>query len=182
MSLAAWVRAEHASFVAASIWEAKSLRVSRCNYLISSIPGRGFCLVSAWRGRNMWRQVLGHCKQTQLWPASCTNCPAFGSQRARGIVWLPGWLFWSVHLSGGDKQWKLLLRSLELRELWGFILLRAVLSELSPISQAKLIHIIQPILTSNPHPHYIRFHWGCSSEQLYSSSDAVGAPQIYLWG
>ena len=40
----------------------------------------------------------------------------------------------------------------------------------------------QPIPMSNPHLHYIRLHWGCSSKQLYSSSDAVGAPPLDLWG
>jgi len=46
--------------------------------------------------------------------------------------------------------------------------------------QLSSAYIIQLIPTSNPHPHYIRLLWGCSSEQLYSSSDAVGAPQLDL--
>src|SRR5882724_9659187 len=50
MSLAAWVRAEHASFVAASIQEAKSLRVSMRDSLIGSMPSRGFFPVSSMKG------------------------------------------------------------------------------------------------------------------------------------
>ena len=42
----------------------------------------------------------------------------------------------------------------------------------------------QPILTSNPHPQCYDSDsaQGHSTEQLYSSSDAVGAPQLDLWG
>ena len=39
-----------------------------------------------------------------------------------------------------------------------------------------------PILTSNPHPQHYHLDstWGHSTEQLYSLSDTVGAPQLDL--
>src|SRR5882724_7294608 len=52
MALAAWEKAECASFVAASIWEVKSLSVSRCDSLIGSIMSHGFCLVSSMKGED----------------------------------------------------------------------------------------------------------------------------------
>ena len=56
----------------------------------------------------------------------------------------------------------------------GFILFRVASSKLKSY-QLSQAYIIQPIPMSDPHPHYVRLLWGCSSEQLYSSSDAVGA-------
>ena len=61
----------------------------------------------------------------------------------------------------------------------GFILFRVVSSKLKSY-QLRQADIIQPILMSDPHPHYIRLLKGCLSEQLYSSYDAVGAPQLDL--
>ena len=50
MSSATLDKAKHASFVAASIQEAKSLSVSRCDSLNGSILSQGFCLVSIMNG------------------------------------------------------------------------------------------------------------------------------------
>src|SRR5882672_6211195 len=59
MMSAALERAEHASFMAASIPEAKSLSISKCDSLSGSIPSRGFCPVSIMNGDEQDCQTPG---------------------------------------------------------------------------------------------------------------------------
>ena len=122
MPLAVWARAGHASLFLLpskrqSHWGSPCITLSSVLYQVMD-----FAQYPAWR-MNMWRNVLSHCKQTWLWPASHTNHPAYGSWIDRGIVQLPGWLFQSAHLSGGDKPWNPLLISLEvdLGSMWSLI-------------------------------------------------------------
>ena len=61
----------------------------------------------------------------------------------------------------------------------GFVLFKVISSKLCPY-QPSQAYIIWPIPTSDPHPHNIKLPWGCSSKQLYISSDTVGTPQLDL--
>src|SRR5882672_10071580 len=57
---------------------------------------------------------------------------------------------------------------------------RKVISSEPKSNLPSRTYVIRPIPRFDPHAHTILVARGCSSEKLYSSSDAVGAPQLDL--